>query len=181
MKNKRIIIVLLLCIILLSIISMIIARYRSKAEASSNELEIAYYVFETDTITKILNLDAMVPRENTYDYGITVSNEQDGKISETAIEYAIQIRATTNLPLEYYLSDENGNVVPFESKNEEIFKDENGVYYIELTSPVKELGLNKEEHKYTLSILFPAEYKANSEYADVIELVEVIVDSKQKI
>ena len=179
MKNKRIIIVLLLCIILLSIISMIIARYKSKAEAS-NELEIAYYVFGTDTTTKTLNLDTMVPREETYDYGITVSNEQDGKTSETAIEYTIQVRATTNLPLKYSLSDENGNI-PFESKNEDIFKDENGVYYIELTSPVREFGLNKEEHKYTLSILFPAEYKANSEYADAIELVEVIVDSKQKI
>ena len=34
---------------------------------------------------------------------------------------------------------------------------------------------------YILSITFPKEYKANSEYADIIELVEVTVDSKQKI
>ena len=177
MKNKKIIILLLFLIILLSVIGMILARYRSKA-TSSEEVEIAYYVIGTDYQTKTLNLDSMLPREKPYNYEITVSNEQNGIITETAIEYAIKIKTTTNLPLKYKLYDDKNNEVV---ETTETIQDEDGVYYINFTSSLKEFSLKKETHKYILSIEFPVEYKANSEYADLIELVEVTIDSKQKI
>jgi len=179
MKNKKMIIVLLLfLIILLSIINMILARYRSKA-TSQGEVEIAYYVLGTEYQTQTLNLDSMVPRQEPYNYTIAVSNEKDGLLSETAIEYTIQMKATTNLPLKYTLLEENGETNQFETT--ETTQDENGVYYINLKTSLKELGIQQEVHKYILSIEFPIEYKANSEYADIIELVEITVDSKQKI
>jgi len=179
MKNKKTILMLLFLIVILTIIGIIIARYRSKAN-SSEEVDIAFYVFESGTISEKLSLDSMVPRIEPYNYTLKVSNNQNGKVSETAIEYTIQIKATTNLPLNYSLVDEEGNNI-FEKKNEDGIITEDDVYYIERISPVKELGLQKEEHVYTLSISFPEEYKVNTEYADVIELVEITVDSKQKI
>lgn len=181
MKNKKTILILLFLIVILTIIGIIIARYRSKAD-SSEEIDIAFYVFESGVISENLNLESMVPRAEPYNYTLKVSNNQDEKISETVIEYTIQIKATTNLPLDYSLTDEEGNSIPFGTKNDDgIITDEYGVYYIERISPVKELGLEKEEHVYTLSILFPEEYKSNTEYADVMELVEITIDSKQKI
>lgn len=177
MKNKRIIILLLFLIILLSVIGMILARYRSKA-TSSEEIEVAYYVIGTDYQTQSLNLDSMLPREEPYNYDITVSNEKNGIITETAIEYTMQIKTTTNLPLKYALYDEDDNNI---IEATETIQDEDGVYYINFTSQTNEFGLKKEIHTYNLSIEFPIEYIANSEYADIIELVEITIDSKQKI
>jgi len=181
MKKKRKIlsIILILIAILLSIIYTIMARYRSKATATAEGIEIAYYVLDTDYQTRTLNVGEMLPSEETYDYIITVTNEKDGIISETAMDYTVNIKTTTNLPLKYTLTDETGSKNQVDSM--ETIQDENGVYYLNFKTASKELGLEKETHKYILSIEFPIEYKANSEYADIIELVEITVDSKQKI
>lgn len=112
---------------------MILARYRNKATASE-EIEVAYYVIETDYQTQVLNLESMVPRKETYNYDITVSNEKNGIVTETAIEYIIQIKTTTNLPLKYALYDEKDNNI---IETTETIQDEDGVYYINFTSQLK--------------------------------------------
>lgn len=177
-KNKMVILMLVSGITVLSVVGTILARYVSQATAET-ELEIAYYVIGNEVQNKTLKLDAMVPRDEAYEYGILVSNSKDGKTSETAIEYTLEIKTTTNLPLEFSLGLEGED----ESQiiDTKTIQDEYGVYYIVMKTDVKEFGLNEEEHKYILSIVFPKEYKANAEYSDIIELVEVKVDSKQKI
>lgn len=195
MKNRKTIILLLILIILLSVIGMIMARYRSKA-TSAEEIEVAYYVLEADFHqTQTLNLDSLVPyslegvnddgiydhTKSPYKYNITVSNEKDGRLTETAVEYTVEIKATTNLPLEYYLY--------FDGEKQEIEvvdvidgEGDNKIYYKQLITSTKEFGTQKgETHKYTLYVVFPGEYIDNAEYADIIELVEITVDSKQKI
>lgn len=182
-QNKKIIIILLILIVILSVVGSILARYRSKG-TSAKELEIAYYTIDTGSSTQRIKLDSMVPRKESYDYGIIISNySENGKDSETAIEYTIQIRTTTNLPLQFYLYDDNEKKMQKTNliTNTRPESDEDGMYYITMVTDLKEFGLGKEEHNYTISIVFPEEYKTNAEYADVIELVEVTVDSKQKI
>lgn len=177
-KNVKTILFLLLSIIVCSSIGTMLAKYRSQTTANK-ELEIAYYVVETQHETQQLKLAAMVPREEPYKYGITILNSKNGRASETAIEYNIQIRTTTNLPLQFSIvkEGENENQI-FETQT---VQDTDGVYYIKMNTGLKEFGLTKEQHNYVLEITFPKEYKANSEYADIIELVEITVDSKQKI
>ena len=182
-QNKKTIILLLMLIVVLSVLGSIFARYRSKG-TSTKELEIAYYTIGADSTTQRIKLDSMVPSVQSYDYGIIISNyAENGKVSETAIEYIIQIKTTTNLPLQFYLYDDNKKETPKINliTNTITEADEYGMYYITMTTELREFGLEKEEHNYTLSIVFPEEYKTNAEYADVIELVEVTVDSKQKI
>lgn len=177
-KNSKSIIYVLFLIIICSVIGLIFAKYRSEADATK-ELEIAYYVLENENQMQQLKLDAMIPREEPYKYGINVFNSRDGRVSETAIEYVIQITATTNLPLLFEIKEDgNSDNLVVETQ---MSQDENDVYYITMKTDLKEFGLREEEHKYVLEITFPKEYKANSEYADIIELVEVTIDSKQKI
>ena len=177
-KNKRIIILLICVIAVLGIIGTTLARYINDA-VSLGEFDIAYYVFGTDFQNKTLTLDSMVPREEPYNYTIAISNFEEGRVTETAIEYTLKIKATTNLPLNYSLSlngeDENQIV------DTNVAQDEDGMYYMVMTTEIKNFGLDKDVHKYVLSITFPEEYKANSEYSDVIELLEIVIDSKQKI
>lgn len=179
MKKKiKILILLVSLIIAYSLIGNIIAKYSSQSTASK-ELEIAYYVLESKHETQQLKLDAMVPRDEPYKYGITVLNSKEGKVSETSIEYILQIRTTTNLPLQFAIVEEGDdkNLIT----NTQTVQNDDGVYYITMNTDTKEFGLNKEQHEYILEIIFPKEYKANSEYADIIELVEVTIDSRQKI
>ena len=161
----------LILIVLLSVIGMIIARYITKA-ALIAKADIAFFVFETENISQTLNLDSMVPRKETYNYNIAVSNEKDGIISQVPMEYIIKIKTTTNLPLTYKLYDYNGNEL---ISNKKEVQDDDGVYYIEMSTSLIEIGLTKEIHSYKLTIEFPEDYKSKSEYADVIELVEIIV------
>ena len=91
----------------------------------------------------------------------------------------MQLKTTTNLPLQFELMLEGQDETQIAQT--ETLQDEDGMYCILMSTDLKEFGLTKEEHKYSLSITFPKEYKVNSEYSDVIELVEITVDSKQKI
>ena len=50
-----------------------------------------------------------------------------------------------------------------------------------MKTETKELGLNKQEDVYILTIKFPEENKVNLEYADVLEMLKITIDSKQKI
>ena len=177
-KNKMMILILVALVVAVSIVGTILARYISQGNAQT-ELEIAYYVIGNEIQNQTLRLDAMVPRDEAYQYGIVVSNSEEGRVSETAIEYTLQIKTTTNLPLTFSLRLDGNE--ESEMVNTQTVQDEHGVYYIVMKTDLKEFGLNKEEHKYILSIVFPKEYKANAEYSDIIELVEITVDSKQKI
>lgn len=178
MKNRKILIILLILIMLLSVIGVILARYRSKITAFT-EADIAFFVLETGNISKTLTLESMVPRNEPYVYSISISNQKNGIVTKVPMEYVIKIKATTNLPLEYslYKADTENELI----KSGETIKDDYGVYYICMTSEINEISTNKEEHEYKLRINFPEIYKSNYEYADIIELVEVIVDAKQKI
>lgn len=177
-QNKKIIILLLVLIIVVSTVGTIIAKYKSEATAKK-ELEVAYYVLGTQLQNQTLKLDAMVPRDEPYKYGIVITNSENERISETAIQYTLQVKTTTNLPLNFalYIEGKDDNQII----DTQTIQDDDGMYYLNMTSGVKEMGLEKEEHKYVLTINFPKEYKINSEYSDVIELVEITVDSKQKI
>lgn len=177
MKNRKIIIILLILIILLSAVGMILGRYRSKFNVFA-EADIAFFVFETGNISKTLTLESMVPRNEPYVYNIVVSNEKNGIITRVPMEYVIKIKATTNLPLEYSLYKTGSEIELI--KSGETTTDDYGVYYISMTSEINEISTYKEDHEYKLRINFPETYKSNYEYADIIELVEVIVDAKQK-
>ena len=104
--------------------------------------------------------------------------------SETDMEYTLKIRTTTNLPLEYKLymnqSADNANSddiieIPI------ITQDEDATYFKQLVEDKKEFPYTQGyTNTYTLVIEFPEEFKG-IEYQDIIECIEISIDSKQII
>ena len=180
-RNKKNIIILtmiIICILLIAI-GELIARYISKGLSEEN-IDIAYYIIDGGIQSQKLVLDNIVPRKQPYKYEIQVSNVLNGKKSETVIEYYLEIEATTNLPVSYEIysvEDNRENQI----KEYEVYKDEDGVYYKKMKTETKQLGLAEQRDIYILSIEFPEENKTNLEYADILEMLNITIESKQKI
>ena len=126
-----------------------------------------------------LKLEDIVPRSASYIYNFTVSNNNGSKRTETALTYDLTLRTTTNLPLDFKLFDINSS--PVQISTEVIGLDDDNTYFRTITVPQREFGfVNNETDSYRIEINFPAEYNLEH-YQDIIELVEINVDSKQKI
>ena len=185
MRNKklaqRIVIVLILfciLILLINIIKITFSRYESTATSNSN-IPVAFYVLNDDFQTMSLKLDSIVPSSNPYIYNFTISNSNGEEICDTDMEYTLKIRTTTNLPLEYslYMNQSNNNII----QQDKIEKDENGTYFRILEIPKENFTYKEEKtNKYQLIVKFDEKYNT-IDYQDIIERIEIIVDSKQII
>ena len=177
-------IILILClVIIVHIFSLTLSRYESESESNA-DIDIAFYVLNEDYQSMTLNLGKIVPRAEPYIYNFTISNEKDGKIAETDIEYELTLRMTTNLPLEYnlYMNEEDTSTkINTEGIEENIIQDEDGTYFKTLTKNKQEFKYSVSTlNKYTLVVYFPEEYNTE-DYQDRIDIVEINVDAKQII
>lgn len=183
MSKKKIIllkkfIVLIICIlIVIRLITLIMARYTSNTSSEAN-VDTAFYVLNDDYQQMTLNLDSLIPNSTPYTYTFSISNEKDGHITETDMQYDLQIRTTTNLPLTYQLLENDTTIADFTN---EINKDPDGTYFRTM-----KVGSRYFEHSvsginiYKLIITFPADFTSIN-YQDLIELVEISVTSTQTI
>lgn len=172
---KKIIVLIICILIVIRIITLVMARYETNTESEAN-VDTAFYILNEDFQTMTLNLDSLFPSPTPYTYTFSVSNEKDGNITETDMEYNLKIRTTTNLPLTIELLENSNNV---EGIDVSIDTDENGTYFRTFIVPARyfkhsEAGINN----YTLIISFPEDY-SSVDYQDIIELVEISIDSTQ--
>ncbi len=179
-KKKKIFIISLVLIfaITLIVLKQTGAIFQTTTESDVN-LDIAFYCIKEDYQTMTLRLDDMIPRTAPYVYNFTISNNNGTKRTETQLEYDLTIRTTTNLPITFKLFDTNGT--PVVLGMESITEDDDGTYFRHIITPQREFGfVNNETNKYRIQIEFPEIYNSE-EYQDIIELVEINVDSKQKV
>ena len=185
MKKKiiKFLILLLILILLVKIISIVFARYQSNATTNSN-IQVAFYVLNENYEKMTLKLDSLYPREEPYVYNFSISNFKDEKICETDMEYDLKIRTTTNLPLEYRLySNQNYNDTDALNiiTSDEITQDEDGTYFRIIKTNTESFSYKeKKENIYQLVVYFPQKYNTIN-YQDIIEGIEISVDSKQVI
>lgn len=182
-KIIKILILLLIIILLIKLISSTVARYESNANANSN-IQAAFYVLSDDFQTMTLNLDTLIPSSELHVYTFSVSNNDGTNTCETDMQYDLIIRTTTNLPIEYELYM-NQNYTDSDAvsaiKTNEVAKDDDGTYFRTITTDTQTFLYTKAEtNTYQLVIKFPEQYN-NIEYQDVIEAIEITVDSKQVI
>ncbi len=179
-------IIVFLLIDLLAILIMINtsnARYESTAVAST-ELEVALYALEeNDTYT--ISLDEMVPREEPYVYKFTVTNtDKNGKLTDVKLFYDLKIIATTNMHLNYKLYKNENYLSPTASSivNLDIVApDEDGTFFRTLTTSRVYFGFESvETNEYTLLVYFPESFK-DSKYQDLIESIQINIDSQQAV
>lgn len=184
-REKRLyakVVILIICLIILARIFVLVwSRYESEATSNAN-VDIAFYLLNEDFQEMTLNLGKIVPQDNVYVYTFSIGNEEGNKISEIDLTYDLTIRTTTNLPLTYNLymnqdySDPNSTSA---IKTNEIAPDEDGTYFRTITTDTQELYYREPKTNiYTLVVNFPSNYNTE-EYQDIIEMIEITVNSRQ--
>lgn len=184
-EKKRLyakLVILIVCfVIVLRIFVLIWSRYESEATSNAN-VDIAFYLLNEDFKEMSLNLAEIFPQDNAYVYTFSIGNEEGEKTAEIDLSYDLKIRTTTNLPLTYtlYMNQdyEDKNAVNIIETNE-IAQDEDGTYFRTMTTKTEELYYQEPKtNVYQLVIHFPANYNT-VEYQDIIEMLEITVDSRQ--
>ena len=183
--NTYLKIIALVCvmIVLIKVLPGAFSRYRSEA-TSEQELEIAFFLFQSERVSQNLGLEDLVPSEEPYIYAFQVENSDGTKRSEVNIEYKIQLRTTTNLPLEYKLF-KNQNYDETDAKD--IFishilkKDDNGTYFNEYETEMQQLSHeNDMKDIFYIAVYFPQ--SADSYwYENIIDSVEIAIDAQEVI
>lgn len=188
-KNKKIInkvkilAILVFLFILVKLISFTFALFESNSTATAN-LEMAYYILEEDYQTMNINLGSLLPREEPYIYSFSIANFNNENRLETNMEYDLKIRTTTNLPLQFELYknenyEDSGSQDIINSANTQI--DEHNTYFNLYTTPTSYFGYESDEQNiYQLVVYFPSMYNS-IDYQDVIENIEIIIESKQVV
>lgn len=184
-EKKRLyakLLILVVCLfIVLRIFVLIWSRYESEATSNAN-VDIAFYLLNEDFQEMTLNLAEIFPQDNAYVYTFSIGNEEGEKTAEIDLSYDLKIRTTTNLPLTYSLymnqdyEDENAiNKI----ETNEIEQDEDGTYFRTMTTETETLFYKEPKtNVYQLIVHFPANYNT-IEYQDIIEMLEITIDSRQ--
>lgn len=183
-KSKRLYIkgvILLACFILvIRIFTLALSKYESQVEANAN-VDIAFYLLNEDYQTMTLNLESILPRENKYKYYFSIGNQDGEKRAQIDLEYNLKVRTTTNLPITYTLYEiESANKINVITSNT-VDRDEYNTYFRNiLTAPVILRYDSPETKFYQLEVSFPETYNETN-YQDIIELIEITVSSQQLI
>ena len=161
------------------------ARYEINAKINAN-IDKALYIFESDRISFNLDPTGIIPSDDDYTYRFSVSNFNTSKQSDVDLSYKVKVRTTTNLPIGVKLYR---NELPTASGATNLFngvvtaQDEDDAWYriYESNQEFQFLYENRTTDVYTLVINFPTAYKNNTDYANYLESIEVILESKQII
>lgn len=174
--------ILLLCFfVVIRIFTLTLSRFQSTTYSNPN-IDIAFYVLKEDYQTMQLNLNSILPQTTPYTYYFSISNTDGKDIADVNIQYNVQIKTTTNLPLTYKLYMEQANGTQQEIViNNKVESDEYGTYFRILETEDYILYYTQPKTNiYKLEIYFPETYKSIN-YENIIDSIEIIVDAKQII
>ena len=169
----------ILAIIAISLIRNSIAKYRSSATSNAN-VDLAFYLFREEDISQDLRLESILPRTEPYEYSFSVANNDGTDRTETAIHYTIELKTTTNLPLNfkvYNSTDMTNDLV----ESTETTQDADGTYFKKIKVAGGNFGFRQDEQAtYKIHVEFPEEYN-NSKYEGIIEYVQITIKSMQRM
>ena len=175
-------VILILCLlVLIRIVVLVLSKYESIANSTAN-VDIAFYLLNEDYKTMTLNLASLFPQDDAYVYTFSIGNQDGEKTAEIDLVYDLTIRTTTNLPLTYELyknqkHTDNGAVNIIETNT--VDPDEYGTYFRNMTTQEENLYYKEPKTNiYELVIRFPENYNTTN-YQNIIEALEIKVDSHQ--
>lgn len=175
------------CIFLFILFAGITALFKSYAFYNSKndlilDIQTAMYVIDEGEMTFNIDLDKIIPAEDSYVYAFSVSNFNETDESDVDLEYELNLQTTTNMPLSYKLyygsyNKENDDIIT----SRELKQDEDNSWYnfFEVSGKHEFSYTEKKTDNYYLVIDFPLNYKNNLEYSDAMENIQVIIKSKQ--
>ena len=189
-KGKLILFGLLLILLVLLVFLIMRFVYSSyETDASLNvSIDEAIYIFGDEKMSFNIDSSKIVPSNSAYSYTFSVSNFKNGKTSDVDLLYTVQVVTTTNLPitLELYRNEtysQNNNNLHNIIGTVNYVQDDDGAWYREYpkTSEFEMLYRNNTTDIYTLVVKFPLSYSSDDTYADVIENIEIRLESRQEI
>ena len=167
------------------LLGMAYSRYEVRTKINAN-ISKALYIFEDEKISFNLDPSGIIPTDDSYVYKFSVSNFNASKQSDVDLSYHVKVRTTTNLPVtirmyrnELYDSSGATNILAAPVPR----NDEDSAWY-RMYENLSEYEFYYQNHMtdvYTLVVDYPSVYSKNSEYANSIESIEVILESKQII
>lgn len=183
-KKKIFLVGLLMVITLFSSFKLLAksyATYQSELKLNAN-IDQALYIFGGEKLSFNIDSSKIVPSNASHKYKFTVSNFNASEHSDIDLEYTLDVRTTTNLPLTIKLfkgTDLNTNLISTVLEKQ----DADGAWYrVFNTTDVYTMRYTDDvTDVYTLDILFPGTYSADTTYADAIENIEIVLKSKQII
>jgi len=170
--------VLILGIIILLLLPFTFSRYFREAESEA-KVDIAFYLLDATYQTDNIKLLNMIPRPEPYVFTFTIANFRDDVRSDIDLEYEIELRTTTNIPLQYVLHRNHimNNIII----NSEIINDNHGTFFkIMQTNPVEMRYQQNNQNTYTLFVTFSLDYD-EAIYQNLIESIQINIRSKQII
>ena len=168
----------------IAILPKVFSRYQSVANTNPN-INVAFYIINTEYQSQNVILSKIVPSDNPYFVNFTVANNDGTNRLGVDASYDLKIVTTTNLPLEYELYrnqqyNDTGatNII---SSTTSVAADADGTYFKTMIAPSETFTFTQDqEYTYQLVIYFPREYMSYT-YQDIVESIEIVVDSKQVI
>lgn len=153
--------------------------------ASSNltlDVQTALYVLEEGEMSFSIDVDKIIPSDQSYIYTFSISNFNESQQSDVDLEYTMKLQTTTNMPLQYRVYYDHYTLGEVDTiTKREVKQDEDGAWYHLFTMDGTYTMQYKEAttHVYYLVIDFPEQYKSDLVYSDAIENIQVLVNSKQ--
>lgn len=201
-RRIKLLIALTIILVLYKIIFSSYSLYESEA-SSDAEIDVAFYLVNDEYETKTITLNDMLPGDTQY-CKFQISNfyiDDTGTqiLSETDMKCDLKIRTTTNLPLKYELyvdQDITNNNLVNKLDTEELKKghwDEYDTIFKYLvdkneTPERKEQGITDSidfsytqalSRTYIIKVTFPEAECKSYEYQNIMECIEISIDSHQ--
>jgi len=167
------------------LLGMAYARYEVRAKINAN-IDKALYIFGAEVLDFNLEPDGIIPTDDTYSYRFSVSNFDASKQSDIDITYKVKIRTTTNLPITIALYRNELPETPGATNilgGAVVQQDEDNAWYrmYETVNSYDMVYSTRSTDVYTLVITYASTNKNYPVYANYIEHIQVILDSKQII
>ena len=177
-KISAIMIVAVLLIGALAVFPATFSRYVANG-SSEAKVKIAFSLLRVDDLHHTIKLEEILPNDQYQEYPFAVRNyDENGNRIDVNMKYTVTLRTTTNIPISYELYDGEGHLI---STTNELVTDDYGTIFN--TSKTNTYNVTYSANS---SNVFVLKYKLSSayhgeEYAELADLIEIIVDAEQVV
>ncbi len=173
----RLVFIIIFLLLSINLFKNTFSKYKTTAISTAG-VDLAFYFVQATDVSQELQLDSILPKDDPYIYTFSVSNHHNNKRTETAIDYDIELKTTTNLPLEYeiYELGETTNLITSTTQT----PDSDGTIFQYIKASGGTLGFeNDEDIVYQIKVKFPSSNN-DVEYQNIVEYLKLTINTRQK-
>ena len=177
--KKKIYIILSFIILIMFFSGITYSLFHSSTSLTSNNQGLANFVFNAENLDSIaLNLADLKPG-TVLEYEFSITNNELEKVSDVTIEYQLKIKTYHFIPLDIKLYKLNEKYDYVGNCDEKYTRDSDNKLVCNM--PIEQMNKNENTvDTYKLVISFPEEY-SDVEYANLVDFIDIEIDSWQKI